>query len=860
MSRAAIIDSLRRLGNTLDNIVSAYTPQCQAIMEQSLFDAEFYRKQKCDGAGSELKLLRHYLIRGFFQGYDPHPLFSTSYYLQNSPDIGGSGMNPFVHYLKYGCKEYRDPHPLFDTSYYLARGAYSSETEGNPLLHYLLVGAKEGRSPHPLFSISYYLQNNSDVAESGINPLIHYLKYGYIEGRDPHPLFDTSYYLTEIAGDEAAGNPLLHYLRVGVKEGKDPHPLFDTSYYLENNPDVAESGINPLIHYLQYGYNEGRDPHPLFDTSYYLAEIAGDEVAGIPLLHYLLVGVKEGRNPHPLFSTSYYLENNPDVAESGINPLIHYLDCGYTEGRDPHPLFDTSYYLAKGEGSAEVKGNPLLHYLLVGVKEKRNPHPLFSASYYLEKNPDVAESGSHPFLHFLKHGYKEKRNPHRLFNTLFYSRKYMDCTGDQDNPLEHFFLHGLAARTDPHPLFNTAYYLQKNPEAITSGLNPLVHFLENSCKNESDFYLYRKYQRRRIKSILILELVFPKYDHDSGSQRLYHIIRILVLSGYHVILWAPFEPDTERYVRDFEKLNIELPYHESGIENYLERKGSHIDMVILSKKTTADIYLDIVMSLTDATIVLDTVDLHYLREERKASLLNTPFDQTSKSQELHCARSADEVLVVSPVEKKILEHEGLQKVSIVSNIHSLQPCSRSFAERSGLMFIGGFKHQPNIDGIIWFIEKIFPTIKKQIPDMHLDIVGSYPPASIVSQASACISVTGYIEDVSPYFEKARIFVGPLRFGAGVKGKIGQSMAYRLPVVTTSIGAEGMHLEDGISAMIADDEGSFAQKVIQLYHDQELWEVLSQNAGKIIGQYFSPEVVRKALLEMIEGDRGSRERT
>jgi O-antigen biosynthesis protein len=677
-----------------------------------------------------------------------------------------------------------------------------------------------------------------------------------------YALFDAAYYCKQESGPRGSElKHLRHYLVSGFLHGRDPHPLFSTSYYLDNNPDLVKSGMNPLTHYVLHGYKEGRNPHPLFDASYYYSKInCPAEDVGNPLIHYLQSSITDKKSPHPLFSILYYLDNNPDLAKSGTDPLIHYVKCGYKEGRNPHPLFDTSYYLKKQTVPTAVESNPLIHYLLSDKKDKRSPHPLFSISYYLDNNPDLAKAGIDPFIHYLKHGYKEKRNPHQLFNTLFYCHKYMNCIGEIENPLEHFFLYGLAEKTDPHPLFNTSYYLQQNPGAIESGLNPLVHFLENGYKKKNDIYLYRKHKRRIIKTILIIEPGSLKFDYDSGSLRLYHIIMMLVELGYNVILWTPYGPSDMRYSKVFEKHNVKLPFQENGLLNYLKEKGSSLDMVILCRRTGANQFLDTVMALTDAKIVFDTVDLHYLRDERKARLLNEPIDPTIKLQELHIARCADEVVVVSPIEKRMLANEGLEdKVSIITNIHTLRPPCRSFADRTGLMFIGGFGHLPNVDGMIWFVQEIFPKIKQQIPEMHLDIVGSHPPPSIQSLSSEDITVTGYIEDVAPHFEKARVFVSPLRYGAGVKGKIGQSLAHRLPVVTTSIGAEGMHLEDGVSAMIADDESSFSQKVIELYQDQGLWEVLSQNACEIIEQYFSPEIVKKALLEMIESDRESCER-
>ncbi len=594
----------------------------------------------------------------------------------------------------------------------------------------------------------------------------------------------------------------------------------------------------------------------LFDVSFYLEQNPGNTGSEKDLLrHYLVKGFCEKYDPHPLFSTSYYLKNNPDVDESGINPLLHYVIRGSRQGRNPHPIFDASYYLENNVGVIKPDTNPLVHYLLSGHKEGMSPHPLFDRHYYLDDNPDVAEAGVDPLLHYMKIGYKEKRDPHPLFNTFGYEHKYRDTIDSQENPLLHYISHGCNERADIHPLFNSSFYLEQNPGAVESGMNPLIHFLRYGYKKKSDLYLYKKREMsRKIETILIFEHVLPRFDMDSGSLRLFSIIKILVASGYRVILWAQPEAGQEKYVKTLEELNVELPFVENELGDYLHKNGDGIDSVILYSLTIAEQYLDAAMALMHAKIIFDTVDLTFLRNERRAKLEKKPVDNKLKQKELHYARCADEVLVVSPVEKEILVYEGLKdNVSVVTNIHSLETVTALFEDRTGLMFIGGFKHQPNVDGIIWFVQSIFPFIEQRFQKVHLYIVGSHPPDSVMSLASSNITVTGYVKDVGPYFEKARVFVSPLRYGAGVKGKIGQSMSFGLPVVTTTIGAEGMYLKDGESAMIADDADEFAQKVFRVYEDQELWQKLSNQACKIIERYFTPEVVQSSLLKVIKGD-------
>jgi len=574
-----------------------------------------------------------------------------------------------------------------------------------------------------------------------------------------------------------------------------------------------------LFHLKKFSFIEGSLPdlilhNKLFDSSFYLSQKPG--VKGTPgklLQHYLLKGFVSGLDPHPLFSSSYYLAKNPEIEISGINPLVHYLESE-------------------------------LHH-------KKNPHPLFDISYYLDQNPDVAESGLDPLLHYLEFGCQENRSPHPLFCPFAYLYKHKQLIGPQVNPLIHFVLHG---QQDIHPLFNGSYYLQQNPGAIDSGMNPMVHFLQYGFKQEQDLYLYKKREiRTEVKIILIFDNVVPRFDRDSGSLRLFNMITILVESGFKVILWAEAEPGDESYIEALEALDVKLPYKEDGIADYLFNCGDTIDLVILHRLTIADQYLEYALALLHAKLVIDTVDLSFLREEREARLKGVQVNNTMKMQELHYARCVDQIFVVSPVEKEILKKEGLkEKISVVTNIHSEEMMNTPFEQREGLLFIGGFKHIPNIDGIRWFVRSIFPLLMKQNRNMHLTIVGSYPPDEIRSLACDTITVTGYVEDVAPYFEKARVFVSPLRYGAGVKGKIGQSMAFGLPVVTTSIGAEGMHLTDGHSAMIVDEEESFAREVLHVYSDPRLWDKLSSEARKIIERHYTPVVVKEALLEAIRG--------
>lgn len=360
--------------------------------------------------------------------------------------------------------------------------------------------------------------------------------------------------------------------------------------------------------------------------------------------------------------------------------------------------------------------------------------------------------------------------------------------------------------------------------------------------------LFKSRERTGDKYILVIDHRCPTFDRDSGSLRMLSMLQILQGMGYKVAFWPDDLAYDAKYTGKLQDLGIETYYGNISFEEFIQAHGDKLDAVIMSRPATAKKYLHLVKKYSAAQTIFDTVDLHFIREQRRLELEVAQW----KNLEFFLAEEADTTLVVSPSELDILSGEPFaNKIAVVSNIHSLEPCVKGFEQRHGLMFIGGFAHPPNEEGIIWFIEYIFPLIRRKLPDVHLTIVGSDPTERLMSMKSPAITVTGYVEDVSSYFEDSRVFVSPLLHGAGVKGKIGQSFSFGLPVVTTSIGAEGMQLKDGHNALITDSETEFADKVIELYTDKFLWQKISTNSRQVIRDQFSTDTIRRALEKVLE---------
>jgi O-antigen biosynthesis protein len=236
----------------------------------------------------------------------------------------------------------------------------------------------------------------------------------------------------------------------------------------------------------------------LFDADWYLQQNPDVADAGVnPLVHYVLYGATGGRDPHPLFNSDWYLQQNPDVADAGVNPLVHYVRYGAVEGRDPHPLFNSDWYLQQNQDVADTQVIPLVHYIRYGAVEGRDPHPLFDSDWYLQQNLDVADAGVNPLAHYIRYGAVEGRSPHTLFDADWYLRQNPDVASARVNPLMHYIRYGAMGGRDPHPFFNSDWYLQQNPDVADAGVNPLVHYIRYGAAEgrdpnllfDSDWYL-----------------------------------------------------------------------------------------------------------------------------------------------------------------------------------------------------------------------------------------------------------------------------------------------------------------------------------------------------------------------------------
>ena len=356
------------------------------------------------------------------------------------------------------------------------------------------------------------------------------------------------------------------------------------------------------------------------------------------------------------------------------------------------------------------------------------------------------------------------------------------------------------------------------------------------------------------KNILVIDHHVPMPDKDSGSVRMFQIVKLLRQLG-HRVTFIPdnlaYEPP---YTCELQKRGTEVVYHPyvKKVRDYLLTHGPSFDAVVLSRcDFTRKHIADVRLHAPQSRIIFDTVDLHYLREDSEARLTRDPDirrrAQERQRLEYELIDQADETWVVSPTEQQLLRDKWPRKsVQLVSNIVDVPGSKTPFALRRDYLFIGGFQHRPNIDAVLFFVQKIYPLVNEHLRDAKFYIIGGKPPPEIVALATERIIVAGLQKDVRPFFDSVRLSIAPLRFGAGVKGKINQSMAFGVPVVATSLAIEGMGLAARQEILVADTPEDFARALIELYESEDLWRRLSENGIRKTRALYSLNVARKKL--------------
>jgi SAM-dependent methyltransferase len=360
--------------------------------------------------------------------------------------------------------------------------------------------------------------------------------------------------------------------------------------------------------------------------------------------------------------------------------------------------------------------------------------------------------------------------------------------------------------------------------------------------------------------VLFVDWMVPTPDQDSGSMDLWYQLGLFRTLGYDIAFMPVVKPPSDsRYMDALRRAGIRLIVGEANVsaEQLLQEKASDFDLIFLNRIHVAGRLLAHVRRCApDARIVFNTIDLHFLREEREAALNGSQEKAQAAAQrrqdELCCITASDATIVLSEAEGRLLSALAPSAaIHVIPFVRVASDVVAPFDERTGVLFVGGFLHAPNIDAVNWFVTDIWPKVRRALPTATLEIVGSNVSSEIrnLDSPQRGILVRGFVQDLDPVLSRVRLTVAPLRFGAGIKGKVATSLAAGVPCVATPIASEGMEVADGESILVGQSAEEFAAAIVRVHEDAAIWASLSKGGQTVIREHYSSERIGQLFLDI-----------
>ncbi len=869
--------------------------EAQNLKPNPLFDPAYYAQQS---GASGLPILEHYARYGRALGAAPSRLFDSRWVAGQMPPSAESTVSPLEYYFRQGGKLAKDPHPLFSGSWYLSEYPEAEHSTLDPLSHFMEIGAKKGFDPHPLFDSKGYREFYSEFFAGDLPPIFHYLEFGQELGLRPNPLFDADFYLSENQvhlqdGETAFG----HFCGVGINKKFRPSRLFSfcLQFFRDNSVLRRARGVNPFSGFFSSDYSEFTSPEseiqvklpPVYRPDVSIIIPAYGQIA-FTLACLRSISRAENKASFEVIVVddhSPIAEYRPLSEIANLRALRNSENLGYLRS------CNAGAQHARGEDLVILNNDTLVTdgWIDALIETRVNfPDAGLIGSRLIFPDGSLQEAGSIVWRDgsAFNYGWGEDASVPRF--AFARQADYVSAAAILINAEFFEELDGFDERYAPafYEDVDLAFRVREAGRSVVyQPASTVIHFGGASHGRDTSVGLKRHQVlnretfvsrwKGRLKDhyesdaspdkaalrlggprVLIVDASMLTPDRDAGSLRMLNLMKVLQTMGFSVTFMANDLGGTEGYANLLRGAGIDVVCfpHVTSIERYLDGSGMEFELCIVSRPDTADRCLASVMLLCPNALVLyDTVDLHFLRRERELRITGvTASDESIKRQELWAAGRADGVITVSEFDRgKLLEMVPLAPVHVISLIHELDPQSRSFNERDGILFVGSFQHQPNVDAVLWFLSHVMPIVHAWIPDLRFHIIGTGPPEEICEQACEYIVIEGFVENMDEQLASRRLSVAPLRYGSGVKGKINQSMAYGLPCVATPSAVEGMELDWQNEILVAESAHEFAEAVAELYENEEYWTLVAEKSMESIERSFSPRVAEGGMRKILE---------
>ena len=723
---------------------------------------------------------------------------------------------------------------FFDKAYYLKQNPDVKKAKVNPVIHYLSHGGFEGRNPGPNFHSDFYLSKYTDVNKSGLNPLLHFILYGKKEGRKTIAYtgfinaVSKDAYLLQKQGD------FRKFIKSGSKiiiPGKQPILSIILIFY--NSVELSYACLQSIQQYVNIPYeiiivdNNSTDK-----TQLLLDRIEGAIIIrNKENLHF----IKGCNQAFQYVKGDYILFLNNDAVllegtiKAAYNSIAKENNCGAVGGK-----------IILADGKLQEAGSIIWN-------------DGSCLGYGRDELPDLPEYNFNRVVDYCSGTFLMTRTElfrkHRGFDSLLEPAYYEEtdyCLWLQEqgfiviyNPkaiIRHYeFGSGIRKNAIILQKKNQKKLLEKHKEQLKKHFQP-----------DTNRLLYARFAASQgaQKNLLYIDDRIPHIDLGAGFPRSNTIVRCILELGYKITIFPLnfTREDWNSAYRDIDPfIEVAMGYGITDFRKFIHSRKHYYDFIWISRPHNMKaLKNDICTYRKESKIIYDAEAIFIEREINKMLLkgetLNENKIKSELQKELSLAKIADIVTAVSVTDAEKFIGYGLSNVKVLGHALLIKDTTAQFEERKGLLFVGNldYENSPNVDSVLWFVKKILPIIREKLPDIELNIVGSCHAKSINSLKIEGIQIHGRIEDLAAFYGTSRVFIAPTRYAAGMPYKIHEAASFGLPVVATDLLAKQLGWTHKAQLISANPEkNDFAEKVIELYQNRELWESIKKNALQVL---------------------------
>jgi GT2 family glycosyltransferase len=860
------------------------------ISPHPLFEPGWYRRTYMDAADPIQEPLAHFLRYAGPGHPDPNPLFSSEWYLQRYPDIAADGWIPVLHYLRHGGAELRDPHPAFSAMTYVNQHPDCGALGVSPLVHALgkdrpgsgrpVVFAGGGPGAEPIQARTAKPQSLDARAQipSHRRRLAEFLT----AVTDEHAMLRTLNYFSIIEHLDLNGSTstlsrqerldlLVEHLRtLSEKAAEDGRP-------------IEASIIIPAYNHIEYTLAAAIS---LFDhrcsTKFEVVignNVSDDETRDVfesiggalfCITHELNEGFIRNCNlsvPHANGKHIVLLNNDTIILDNWLDELLapfERFDCIGLVGSK----------LLMADGSLQEAGG-IIWRDASGWNYGRGQDPMLPEFSYL-KNVDYVSGASIAV-------------PKALWERIGgFDERYLPAYYDDSDLAFEVRSHGFRTLLAPASMLI-------HHEGITHGTDTSTGIKAYQVENQRKFsqkwtetleseqfeegtsVFFARDRSFNRPHLLMVDHYIPQFDRDTGSRGIFEYCKIFVTAGFHVTFWPDNLFFDKPYAKALQDIGVEVLYggHLVGqFPTWIAEHGRCFQYAFLSRAHISQNYIDDIRANSDAKILFYGHDLNQIRLRREYDITRNEalLGEITYWETIERAvwEKCDVIYYPAEDELEVVRSQVNKETRLISVV--LYPDAELAAARGrvendfsgtpSIIFVGGFRHRPNVDGALWLVHEIVPLVKQRFPQLVTMIVGSFPPEEITRLGRDDVVVTGYVSDplLRRLYLSSTVVVAPLRFGAGVKGKIIEALRFGVPTVTTTMGVQGMDDPDRYLA-IGDAAEEFAAKVIELIENQNLRrDRILAGVDYVMNEYSYSSFVRRMARDIPELDPSAHEQS